>query len=187
MIVLKVFVYSSWMNWLNWRVLRLERGVSQLGRIGIVSKRVNEPMVLVELWTVQNSNPFGLVIIHLLTIIPLNWTIFLLFNPLILAIIVLTLPHSFWLVRLIDWIEFTDLPQLQSVKLGYAAFCCVQSVVFESDWLNGLMIQICQNYNLLILVRVLLVVTIERRLTMDATTTRTQWQCEVRLNEMSSE
>ena len=32
-----------------------------------------------------------------------------------------------------DWFEFTDLPQLQSVKLGYAVFSYVHSIVFESD------------------------------------------------------
>jgi len=32
-----------------------------------------------------------------------------------------------------DWFEFTDLPQLQSVKLGECAFAYVQSVVFESE------------------------------------------------------
>ena len=46
-----------------------------------------------------------------------------------------------------DWFEFTDLPQLQSVRLGEAAFDYVHSVVFESDGMDGLMIQICLNYN----------------------------------------
>ena len=46
-----------------------------------------------------------------------------------------------------DWFEFTDLPQLQSVKLDECAFIHVQSVVFESDGMDGLMIQICLNYN----------------------------------------
>ena len=46
-----------------------------------------------------------------------------------------------------DWFEFTDLPQLQSLKLGNGAFCYVQSAVFESDRMDGLMIQICRNYN----------------------------------------
>ena len=32
-----------------------------------------------------------------------------------------------------DWFEFTDLPQLQSVKLDDWAFFGVHSVVFESD------------------------------------------------------
>ena len=34
---------------------------------------------------------------------------------------------------MIDWFEFTDLPQLQSLKLGYSAFRYVDSVVFKSD------------------------------------------------------
>ena len=75
-----------------------------------------------------------------------------------------------------DWFEFTDLPQLQSVKLGYAAFNYVHSIVFESDRMDGLMIQICLNYNLSNLVRKLLlvmVVRIERRLVMNPTTTIT--------------
>ena len=75
-----------------------------------------------------------------------------------------------------DWFEFTDLPQLQSVKLGYRAFYYVQSAVFESDRMDGLMIQICLNYNPFNLVKVLLkviVVMIERRLAMSHTTTRT--------------
>ena len=64
-----------------------------------------------------------------------------------------------------DWFEFTDLPQLQSVKLGIAAFNDVHSVVFESDRMDGLMIQICLNYNPFNLVHLLLrvmVVMIER-------------------------
>ena len=76
----------------------------------------------------------------------LNCPIFLLFNPLKseLGVSVL-LNHSHWLVWLVDWFEFTDLPQLQSVKLGEFAFEYVHSVVFESDWMSGLMIQIYRN------------------------------------------
>ena len=65
-----------------------------------------------------------------------------------------------------DWFEFTDLPQLQSVKLGDWAFRDVHSIVFESDGMDGLMIQICLNYNPFDLVDVLylvMVVLIERR------------------------
>ena len=75
-----------------------------------------------------------------------------------------------------DWFEFTDLPQLQSVKLGYAAFNGVHSAVFESDRMDGLMIQICLNYNPFNLLQVLLkvmLVMIERRLAINPTTTRT--------------
>ena len=57
-----------------------------------------------------------------------------------------------------DWFEFTDLPQLQSVNLSIAAFNRVHSVVFESDRMDGLMIQICRNYNPFDLVEVLFVV-----------------------------
>ena len=46
-----------------------------------------------------------------------------------------------------DWFEFTDLPRLQSVEFGNAAFYNVHSAVFESDRMDGLMIQICLNYN----------------------------------------
>ena len=46
-----------------------------------------------------------------------------------------------------DWFELTDLPQLQSVTLGESVFCRVHSIVFESDRMDGLMIQICLNYN----------------------------------------
>ena len=89
-----------------------------------------------------------------------------------------------------DWFEFTDLPQLQSLKLGQFAFQNVHSVVFESDGMDGLMIQICLNYNPFNLVMELfkvMVVMIERRLVMNPTTTRTHWQCEVRLNELMNE
>ena len=75
-----------------------------------------------------------------------------------------------------DWFEFTGLPQLQSVRLGEGAFRYVHSVVFESDGMDGLMIQICLNYNPFNLVLVLLMVIlvmIERRLVMNPTTTRT--------------
>ena len=58
-----------------------------------------------------------------------------------------------------DWFEFTDLPQLQSVYLrGWYAFRCIHSVVFESDRMDGLMIQICLNYNPFNLVNVLFMV-----------------------------
>ena len=75
-----------------------------------------------------------------------------------------------------DWFEYTDLPQLQSVKLGYNAFDDVHSVVFESDRMDGLMIQICLNYNPFNLVGLLfgvMVVMIERRFAVSPTTTRT--------------
>ena len=75
-----------------------------------------------------------------------------------------------------DWFEFTDLPQLQSVKLGQFAFHDVHSIVFESDRMDGLMIQICLNYNPFNLVDVLylvMVVLIDRRLVINPTTSRT--------------
>ena len=75
-----------------------------------------------------------------------------------------------------DWFEVTDLPQLQSLKLGRAAFNRVHTVVFESDRMDGVMIQICLNYNPFNLVEVLLKVIgvmIERRLAMNPTTSRT--------------
>ena len=75
-----------------------------------------------------------------------------------------------------DWFELTDLPKLQSVKLDRYAFNRVQSVVFESDRMDGLMIQICLNYNPFDLVGrlfVVMIVMIERRLLMNPTTTRT--------------
>ena len=74
-----------------------------------------------------------------------------------------------------EWFEFTDLPQLQSVKLDWA-FRYVQSAVFESDRKDGLMIQICLNYNPFNLVHGLLQVMnvmIEKRLILNPTTTRT--------------
>ena len=74
-----------------------------------------------------------------------------------------------------DWFEYTDLPKLQSVILGNGAFDYVQSIVFESDGMDGLMIQICLNYNPLNLIDGLLMVInvmIERRLAVIPTTTR---------------
>ena len=75
-----------------------------------------------------------------------------------------------------DRFEFTDLPQLQSLKLGSSAFDYVHSVVFESDRMDGLMIQICLNYNPFNLVVGLLMVMnvmIERRSVINPTTSRT--------------
>ena len=72
-----------------------------------------------------------------------------------------------------DWFEFTDLPQLQSVILDSCVFYYVHTVVFESDGMDGLMIQICLNYNPFNLVVGLSVVMIEKRLAMNPTTTRT--------------
>ena len=152
---------------------------------------ISDRMVFVELWIVLYSFPFRLVINHSLIIIHLNWTIFLLSNPLISELgVSIGLHPSHWLVWLIECFEFIDLPQLQSATLGGDAFCYVHSVVFESDWMDGLMIQICQNYNLFNLVIVLfmvIIVMIERRLAKNPSTTRTHWQCEVRLNEMMNE
>ena len=76
-----------------------------------------------------------------------------------------------------DWFEFTDLPQLESVDFNQRAFSLVHSIVFESDGMDGLMIQICLNYNPLNLVEGLfkvMVVMIERRLAKHPLTTRTQ-------------
>ena len=75
-----------------------------------------------------------------------------------------------------DWFEFTDLPQLQSLKLGYGAFYGVHSVVFESDRMDGLIIQICLNYNPFDLLHghlLVMVVMIEGRLAMNPSITRT--------------
>ena len=75
-----------------------------------------------------------------------------------------------------DWFEFTDLPQLQSVKLGECAFDQVHTVVFESDRMDGLMIQICLNYNPFNLIGMLfkvIMMMIEKQLRMSHTTTRT--------------
>ena len=75
-----------------------------------------------------------------------------------------------------DWFEFTDLPQLQSVVLHYFAFEDVHSIVFESDRMDGLMIQICLNYNpfyLVMMLYLVIIVMIERRFVMNPTTTIT--------------
>ena len=75
-----------------------------------------------------------------------------------------------------DWFEFTDLPQLQSIKLGNGAFYHVHTVVFESYLMDGLMIQICLNYNPFDLVDVLylvMVVLIDRRFARNPSITRT--------------
>ena len=92
-----------------------------------------------------------------------------------------------YLVGLI-WIWWwKDLPKLSTVSLGTATFMCVHSVVFESSWNDELIIQICLNYSPFNLVdglfKVMVVMT-EKRLTIHHSTTRTHWECEVRMNEM---
>ena len=75
-----------------------------------------------------------------------------------------------------NWFEFTDLPQLQSVKLGDWAFRDVHYIVFESEGMDGLMIQICLNYNPFNLIELLfkvIMVMIEQQLTIHLTTTIT--------------
>ena len=75
-----------------------------------------------------------------------------------------------------DWFEFTDLPQLQSVIISGGAFDYVHSIVFESDGMDGLMIQICLNYNPFNLVMMLfkvMIVMIDGRLAMNPSTGRT--------------
>ena len=128
--VLEWWECLNWMDWVSWRVWLLDGGVS-----GLVA--VDEVMVPVELWIVPNSNPFRLMIRHLRIIIHLNWTISLLFNPLLLVMVVSFWLHpSHWLVWLMDWFEFTDLPQLQSVKLVDYAFQYTES--FEMSNLPSL-------------------------------------------------
>ena len=172
MIVSIQFVCLSWMDWESWIVLWLERGVSE-------SVMMNEVMVHVELWIVQNSNPFRLVMNHSMIIIHLKWGIFLHFNPLSLVGHVSSMLHlSHWLVWLIEWFDWIDLPLLQSVKLGREAFQYCQSVVFESNWINELMIQICLNYNpfnLVIGLLKVMIVMIERLLAINPSTTITHW------------
>ena len=75
-----------------------------------------------------------------------------------------------------DWFEFTDLSQLQSLTLGSYAFYYVHTVVFESDRMDGLMIQICLNYNPFNLVGrlfVVICVKIDGRFAEYPTTSRT--------------
>ena len=75
-----------------------------------------------------------------------------------------------------DWFEFTGLPQLQSITLDNHAFRYVHSIVFESDRMDGLMIQICLNYNPFNLMNGLfgvIIVMIERRLALNPTTSIT--------------
>ena len=152
---------------------------------------LQEAMVPIEFWFLQNSNHLRLVMVHSMIIIHLNWTILLLYNPLILVWIVsIGLHHSHWLVWLSEWIELTDLPQLQSVKLSSYTFIDVHSVEFESDWMNWLMIQICQKsnpFNSVSRLFMVIMVLIGRWLANHPTTTRTHWQWEVRLNEMMNE
>ena len=73
-----------------------------------------------------------------------------------------------------DWFEVTDLPQLQSLKLGRAAFNRVHTVVFESDRMDGMMSQICLNYNpfnLVVRLLMVMMVMIEKRFAGNPTTT----------------
>ena len=75
-----------------------------------------------------------------------------------------------------DWFEFIDLPQLQSVILGHSTFNRIHSVVFESDRMDGMMIQICLNYSpfdLIIMLFKVIGAIIEKRVTKNPTTTRT--------------
>ena len=67
------------------------------------------------------------------------------------------------------------------------AFRYVHSVVFESSWDGELIIQIYLNYspfNLVYGLLMVIVVMTERRLVINPTTSRTHWQCEVKMNEV---
>ena len=71
-----------------------------------------------------------------------------------------------------EWFDLTDLPQLQSVTLNWA-FYDVQSAVFESDRMDGLIIQICLNYNpfnLMIMLLLVMMMIIEGYLHQSNTT-----------------
>ena len=57
--------------------------------------------------------------------------------------------------------------------LGHGAFRDVHSAVFESDGMDGLIIQICQNYNpfnLIVMLLKVIIVLIERLLIKNLTT-----------------
>ena len=148
-----------------------------------VTKQINDPMVHVAFGTVLNSNLFRSIINLSFIFIHLNWTICVLFNPLTLVCTASYMLHySHWLVWLIEWHKPTDLPQLQSVKLGAFAFRNCHSVVFESKSIFRLMIQICHNSRPFYLVQKLLlamVAVIEKRLAKYPTTSKIHWQCEV--------
>ena len=92
-----------------------------------------------------------------------------------------------YLVGLI-WIWWwSDLPELHTVSFGMGAFRYVHSVVFESSWDGELIIQIYLNYspfNLVYGLLMVIVVMTERRLVINPTTSRTHWQCEVKMNEV---
>ena len=116
MSVLERWECLSWMGWVNWRVWWLDSGVSE-------SAIVNEAMVHVEWWIVLNSNPLQSTVIPLMTITYSNWNHFPLSTLLMSSMApIIESDHSHWLVCLVDWFEFSDLPQLQSVKLGDEAF-----------------------------------------------------------------
>ena len=75
-----------------------------------------------------------------------------------------------------DWFEFTDLPQLRLVNLGYGAFSYVHSVAFESNNMDEMIMQICLYYNPFNLITThfkVMMVMIERRLALYPTITRT--------------
>ena len=164
-IALKEFKCLKLKTWVNWRVLPL----------GITASLVR--MDLIELWTVQNLNPFGWVVIHSTLIIHLMWTLFLLFKPSVWVTNAIMMCHLYCSLVGLIWIWWwKDLPKLSTVSLGTATFMCVHSVVFESSWNGELIIQIYLNYSPFNLVdglfKVMVVMT-EKRLTIRHSTTRT--------------
>ena len=70
--------------------------------------------------------------------------------------------NLFWRVTCF---ELSSLPQLQSVKLGHYSFCFCHSVVFKSDGMDGVIIQICPNcspFNLVVVLFMVMIVKLER-------------------------
>ena len=82
-----------------------------------------------------------------------------------------------------NWlIEWIDLPLLQTIILDYEAFGYVQSVMFESNCISGLMNQIYPNFNPFNLVNMLLLVIGVRVESRWMGTTRIHWQWRVRMS-----
>ena len=127
---------------LNWMVTASCREW-ELAGIATSVKRVHLPFQIV-----PNSNPFRSVPNPLVIANRLNWRVSPHFKRLSLVLRISGIPRRLhWLVCLIEWSELTDLPSLKSIKCGNSSFFDCQSAVFESAGKDGLMIQICRNYN----------------------------------------
>ena len=127
------------MDWIDWKRSKSETSHLLKRRIGLEMMNRNHSTY----WIVNHWNPFKLVnIVSVILEANLNWTIFHYYNPFKLVQLevgqVISITVHLWF-EVLTWywtFEWLDLPNLQSITLGYCAFFRSFATIIESiEWI----------------------------------------------------